>query len=168
MTQLPKSFRVTCTADGRPAAGVPVLITLRMNVRNHYNIVIGLTEQDGSRLVDRTTLEREADASRNLSPSDYWPVAGPEPEFGGEIEVGAMSIPEVEAALRAYDVYHTVANYPSNYRADLEAGYRTVSALSPRQITTAVDDISSDAIGVRFVTKSVPFPAARLVPLGAG
>ena len=38
---LPKSFKIVCSADGKPAAGLPILLTLRMLRKNPHTAVVG-------------------------------------------------------------------------------------------------------------------------------
>lgn len=156
MTALPNQFTVTCRADGSPAGGVPVGVTLHMTRRNPYFVIAGVTNPSGQLVVTRDALVREANATRNLFPADYAPLDGAG-GFAGRIEVAALTVPEIEAALRAYDLYQAVSAYPANFRSDLEAGRRTLTALDPKRVEVAVWQ-DPPAAGVSFDAASVPHP----------
>ncbi len=157
MTVLPNQFTVTCRADGTPAGGVPVGVTLHMTRRNPYFVIAGVTNTNGQLVVTRDALVREATATRDLFPADYAQVEGADGQFTGRIEVAALTVPEIEAALRAYDLYQAVSKYPANFRSDLEAGRRALTALDPKRVDVAVWQ-DPPAAGVSFDAASVPHP----------
>ncbi len=164
---LPDWFTVTCKADGRLAAGVVVGVTLHMRRRNHHFVIAGRTDRRGELVVTRDALLKEANAARKLFPADYDPVDGPNGQFGGKVEVAALTAPEIEAALKAHDQFHTVTPYPPNFRSELEAGHKALTALAPSRIDVTVTTPSPPA-SVSFDTDSVPYPLFphRLLPVG--
>lgn len=160
MTALPSRFTVTCRADGEPAKDIPVGVTLHMMRRNHYFVIAGKTTADGTLEVYKDALVREANATRDLFPLDYEPLEGSSGEpnqFAGRIEVAALTVSEIEAALRAYDLYHAATTYPPLFRTTLEAGHRALTALAPRRMEVSVAQ-DPPTQGVSFDTASVPYP----------
>ena len=156
MNMLP-DFTVTCRADGQLAPDIPILVQIAMIEKNDFHIVAGLTGGLGQLKVTSSELIKEVTATLDLFPSDYDPVSTE--TFTGVISVHAMTLPEVEAALHAYDLFNTSVNYPTDSRRDLQTGYRKLLQISPKRISVEIGGVQSAALTTRITTGSSAFPA---------
>ncbi len=154
MNTLP-DFEVFCTADGIPAAGIPVTVRIKMRQKNDYNILAGVTDSEGKLSVNASRLESDILESQMLFPMDTAPLA----EFGGVISVHAMDVTEVTAALKAYEFYHAHSPYPAGYKADLDRGYRQLLNLAPKRIDVEISGMNDGSSAARIETESLAFPA---------
>lgn len=162
MNLLP-SFEVICILDSQIAAEIPILVTVAMRTKNDFNIVAGITDSHGTLLVSASLLEREIDSTISLFPSDYANLGGMEPFHAGTISVHAMTLSEVENAIRAYDLYSTVDTYSNQYRSKLELGYRQLVKLSPRRMEVEIRDVVDGTLTMRIVSGSSAFPAMATI-----
>lgn len=158
MNLLP-NFNVVCKLDGQIAADIPVLVRIAMRTKNDFSIVVGATDSLGRMIVTGAMLEQDIASTISIFPMDYSDIGGADSAFAGSITVHAMTIPEVESALRAYDYFTKEVNYPQNYRAKLEAGHRQLSRLAPRRTEVEIDDIVDGTLTTRISTGSSVFPA---------
>jgi hypothetical protein len=163
---LPATLTISCRADGAPAKGVLIAVTLLMRRKNHYFVIAGTTDDRGELSVGRDALLTWANASRSLFPADYEPVSGQGSQFDNRIRVSALTAREIEAALHAHDLFKNVTPYPSGYRGDLEAGHKALVALSPKRIDVSVK-VPRAVSGVRVETVSVPYPVVAHTPVAA-
>ena len=147
------------TVDGKPASGLPVLVRLKMREKNDYHHLPGLTDAEGKISVKSSGIEADIEAALALFPSDYGAVGGANSAFDGVLSVHAMNVSEVEAALRAYDLFHTVSPYPKDHRANLEAGYLQLLALAPRRIDVEIRGVRDGTLTSKITTESLAFPA---------
>jgi hypothetical protein len=158
------NFGVICTTDDRPVAGMPIMVTVKMTQQNDYHLVAGLTNTEGKLDISGRDLLREVEESLRLFPSDYAPLSGDAAAFAGELVVHPLTVPEIESALRAYELYHDITPYPPDYKQMLQAGLGHLLAQSPRRLNLTIDGIDGGQ-PVRISTLSVPFPArASSVP----
>ncbi len=158
MNLLP-NFNVVCKLDGQIALDIPVLVRIAMRIKNDFSVVVGATNSSGRLAVSGATLEDEIASTISLFPMDYSGIGGTESAFAGSITVHAMTIPEVENAIRAYDYFSKEVNYPQNYRTKLEAGFRQLSKLAPRRMEVEIEDIVDGTLTTRISTGSSAFPA---------
>jgi len=163
MNLLP-DFEVRCSVDGTPASGLPVLVQIKMREKNDYHHLPGLTDAEGKVSVESAAVEADIEAALNLFPSDYGAVGGANSAFAGVLSVHAMNVSEVEAALRAYDLFHAVSPYPKDHRANLEAGYRQLLALAPRRIDVEILSVRDGTLASKITTGSLAFPAMASAP----
>jgi hypothetical protein len=163
---LPKRFTISCTADDAPAARLMILVHLRMRRKNPHTAVVGPTHANGEETVSGVELKREADAAVELFPTDYEPLDSPD-GFAGEIEVRPMTLDQLGAAIRAFDLYSQVpgsAHYPKGHRKKLTDGLASLVALNPRRLEVRVTSVEPSDTPVRFIADSVPYPAALWIP----
>lgn len=159
MNSLP-DFNVLCKLDGQIAADIPILVGIGMRIKNDFSVIAGVTNSVGRLAVSGAALEDEIASILSLFPMDYSGIGGgAESAFAGFITVHAMTIPEVESAIRAYDYFSKEVKYPQNYRANLEAGYRQLSKLAPRRMEVEINDIIDGVLTTRISTGSSAFPA---------
>ena len=163
---LPSRFTVTCHADGELAGSIPIGVTLHMRRGNDHFVVAGLTGAKGKLVVTRDGLLREVKASRDLFPADYAPADGSDNQFAGRMTVAVLTIPEIEAAIKAHDLYRTSTAYPEHFRELLETGHQALTTLNPKRVEVKIAAPDTDT-GVSFNTASTPYPAA-VRPLALG
>jgi len=152
------NFEVMCETDDGAAPGIPIMVTIKMNQRNDYHAIVGLTDDDGKLAVDADVLLAEVKTSLELFPGDYMPVDGTSTAFAQVLEVHAMTVSEIEAALHAYDLWHTVTSYPPDYRSNLEEGFKNLLQQSPRSLSVSISGMNSTPKPVRIKPISIPFP----------
>ncbi len=163
---LPSRFTVTCHADGKLAGSIPIGVTLHMWRGNDHFVVAGLTGARGKLVVTRDGLLREVNAARDLFPADYAPADGSDNQFAGRMTVAVLTTPEIEAAIKAHDLYRAVTPYPDHFREWLETGHDALTTLNPKRVEVAVSSPAGDH-GVSFNASSIPYPAtARPLALG--
>jgi hypothetical protein len=162
-TALPNQFTVTCSADGAPKPGILVLATLQMSRKNPHTAIVGPSSDTGEIVVLKEDLESEASAALNMFPSDYAPLA----EFTGAIDLRPMSLDLIESAIKAHTLYSQMSgvSYPTGYKDKLEKAHAALTQLSARRID-AVVKVSPTPTSVRFITESIPFPAAHTSLVG--
>lgn len=158
MNLLP-DFNVVCKLDGQIAADIPVLVRVAMRTKNDFSIVVGATDSLGRMAVTGASLEDDIASTISMFPTDYSGIGGADSAFAGSITVHAMTIPEVESALRAFDYFSKEVIYPHDYRSRLEAGYRQLSKLAPRRMEVEIRDIIDGILTTRISTGSSAFPA---------
>ncbi len=158
MNLLP-DFNVVCKLDGQIAADISVLVRVAMRTKNDFSIVVGATDSLGRIAVTGASLEEDVASTISMFPMDYSDIGGADSAFAGSITVHAMTMPEVESALRAYDYFSKVVIYPQNYRSKLEAGYRQLMKLAPRRMEVEIEDIVDGTLTTRISTGSSAFPA---------
>ena len=157
MNLLP-NFSVVCKLDGQIAADIPVLVRIAMRTKNDFSIVAGATDSLGRMTVTGAVLEDDIASTISMFPMDYSDIGGPDSAFGGSITVHAMTMPEVESALRAYDYFSKEVIYPQNYRSKLEAGYRQLMKLAPRRMDVEISSVVDGTLTTRISTGSSAFP----------
>ena len=125
MNLLP-DFNVVCKIDDQIAAQIPILVRVAMRVKNDYIVVAGVTDSFGNLTVSGLELEKEITISIAIFPMDYADIEGADSAYAGLISVHAMTIPEVEKAILAYDYFSKEVTYRKGYRSDLETALSTI------------------------------------------
>ena len=158
MNLLP-DFNVVCKIDDQIAAQIPILVRVAMRVKNDYIVVAGVTDSFGNLTVSGLELEKEIAISIAIFPMDYAEIEGADSAYAGLISVQAMTIPEVEKAIRAYDYFSKEVTYRKGYRSDLETAYRQLITMSPRRMDVEIGNVVDGTLTTRFSTASSAFPA---------
>lgn len=158
MNSLP-DFNVVCKIDGQIAAQIPILIRVAMRIKNDYLVVAGVTDSFGNLAVCGLELEKEIAITMSVFPMDYAEIEGIDSAFAGLISVQAMTVPEVENAIRAYDFFSKEVRFRNGYRSELEAAYRQLVTMSPRRMDVEIGNIVDGTLSTRFSTASSAFPA---------
>lgn len=120
--QLPDTLEIFCHADDRPRSDLLVMVTLTMSQKNPFHLIFGPTDSAGKLVVVKAQLELGMTSTAEVFPSDY---AGPA-AFAGEIHVGPLGLPQIQAALRAHDMYQAVVAYPTDYRTMLKNAWESL------------------------------------------
>ena len=148
--ELPDQLTIVGIADGTPTAGLLILLTVKMLRKNHYTVLLGPTLAEGVITTTKKHLESEMSESRELFPMDYETM----PFFAGELVVGVMSLTQIESAMRAYDLFHNHAPYPTGYRDTLATAWSWMYANTPKRVDVTVS-VMPKSSSVRILTESV-------------
>ena len=70
----------------------------------------------------KSHLEQGMKSVAEVFPADY---SGPA-AFTGEIHVAPLGLPQIQAVLRSFDIYHGVVAYPPGYRAMLKGAWESL------------------------------------------
>lgn len=120
--QLPDSLSFVCLADGRPRPGLAITLTLVMRQKNPFHLIVGPTDSRGALTVTRSEMENWSKGIIQLFPMDY---LGPD-EFAGEIQASPMGLPQLQAALHAFESYHHVMSYPADFKKMLLQAWQSL------------------------------------------
>ena len=126
---LPDELRLTCMLQGKPASGILVSVTTRMQRKNHFDLVVGPTDTRGQIICTRNNILEQAESSRNLFLMDY---ADPVDNFSGEIEVSPMSRYDIKRALDAYNMFADATTYPQKWKETLESADLVLGSLDSK------------------------------------
>jgi hypothetical protein len=159
---LPNALTITCRHDGIPGPDMFAMMTLLMDQKNHYNFPLGPADDLGIITITDAQIQSEVKKNRDAFPMDYDDLAS----FAGEIQIGPMDLTQVEAALRAYDVYRSVVAYPAGYRDALVKCWQTLYKLQPIRLDVEVS-IQPPTSNVVVSTESIVAGGlAHHVPVG--
>ena len=156
---LPNSFRITCSADGIAASGLLILITIRMNRKNHYSVIVGPTNHDGQVTVTKSDLENEIENTQNQFPIDYAAIAE---SFSGQLEIRPMTLRQLQSAVDAHHLWQGIQTYPTGHLDRLIKGMNSLKTCNPHRLTVAIDDTSTLTPAAILVPASVSDPVAEL------
>lgn len=133
--KLPERIHIKVLADGRPAPGMFVCVTLRTTRKNDFGLGFGPTSEDGNLQISREDLLREAEKERRLFIMDY---GHPEDDFSGEILVKPLNREALQQAIAAYDTYHQVTPYPQRYAEQVQEARACLEESQPSELSTEV------------------------------
>lgn len=133
--KLPEMIDIRVLADGRPAAGMFVCVTLRMTRKDDFGLGFGPTGEDGGLRVSREDLLREAEKERRLFIMDY---GHPEDDFSGEILVKPLNRKALQQAIAAYDTYQLVTPYPPRYAEQVQKAHATLEQCEIAELSAEV------------------------------
>lgn len=133
--KLPERIDIRVLADGRPASGMFVSVTLRTTRKNDFGLGFGPTSDDGGLQITRDDLLREAEKERRLFIMDY---GHPEDDFSGEILVKPLNREALQQAIAAHDTYHQVTLYPARYSEQVQEARSTLEGLKPSELSVEV------------------------------
>ncbi len=132
--KLPERLDIRVLADGRPAAGMFVCVTIR-TTRNDFGLGFGPTSEDGGLQISREDLLREAEKERRLFIMDY---GHPEDDFSGEVLVKPLNHEALQQAIAAYDTYHQVTPYPARYAEQIQEARATLEESKSSELSAEV------------------------------
>ena len=115
--EIPKKLTCKAILSSEPISGVLLLAKFSVCKKNPYCFIFGPTNQYGDASITREEIIGQAKSQLELSLMDFVPL---NEGFSGAISVKAMGITEIQAAIKAYEVFHECANYPMRYLDTLE------------------------------------------------
>lgn len=130
--ELPERIAITCYADGRRTEGLLALLTLVMNRKNDHVMVLGPSDRAGKVVVERAEIAEEVERDLRLFPMDYEGAGA----FSGDVIVAPMNLRDVEAALKAHDVFGDAGGYAPDHRAKLGEALKNLYRRSFRRLET--------------------------------
>ena len=116
---LPELLNVHALIGDSPVEGLIVEVCIKVNLKNDFSSLHGLTDAGGSLSVKKDTLLERALTEKKFFLMDY---ADPEANFTGVIELTPCSDLMLERALNAYSQFKSVYNYPVGYHEMLKRG----------------------------------------------
>lgn len=128
----PKSclLTITCRADGIEQEGLLVSLSLRMRRKNDFRMIFGPSDPSGQITVNSNEIESEVESAYTLFPMDYGDIS----EFKGEVVLAVLDCPQLESAIRAFDLFHKVSSYPPDFRDKLVAAWKKLFHLRPKRL----------------------------------
>ena len=148
--RLPNKLLITCSANGRPLPDELVLITIKSAHKNNFDLVFGPTDTNGSLLVTRGELIKQAMDEKSIAQMDY---GDPEHDFAGEIIVAPMTPEDIDRALKAYKFFREFTAYPIAWEKHLKRSKEILLKL-PKDATVEVH-VEHDGRGIKVVPLTV-------------
>jgi len=124
-------------------------ISLKMRRKNHFAVPAGPSDGFGVVMVTHADIEHWVNWQRNTFIMDYTGL----PDATGDIEVFVMNREALAGALKAYDLYRSISDFPPEYPDQLEEAKRILDGLAPVDLTVEVEH---DGEGVVVHTLAVP------------
>lgn len=146
--KLPERIEIKVFADGRPAAGMFVCVTLRTTRKNDFGLGFGPTSEGGGLHISREDLLREAEKEQRLFIMDY---GHPEDDFSGEIVVKPLNREALESAIAAYHTYHQVTPYPPRYAEQVQEARTALDESRPLELSAEVKH-TNEGVRIRVET----------------
>jgi hypothetical protein len=140
--KLPERIDIKVLADGKPAGGMFVCLTLRATRKNDFALGFGPANEEGALRISRDDLLREAEKDRQLFIMDY---GNPEEDFAGEILVKPLNREELERAAAVHDKYQQVTRYPARYAEQIREARATLDRLSAGELSVEVRQVIGGA-----------------------
>ncbi len=144
--RLPNKLHITCSANGRPLSDELVLITIKSARKNNFDLVFGPTDTNGSLLVTREELIKQAMDEKSIAQMDY---GDPEYDFAGEIVVAPMTLEDIDRALKAYKFFREFMAYPIAWEKHLKRSKEILLKL-PKDATVEVN-VEHDGRGIKLI-----------------
>lgn len=157
--RLPAAIDLRTTADGAPAEGLLVLVSLKMGRKNDFEVVAGPSGPGGRLRVTAAELRAEIERTLRQLPADYHDPSAAD-GLTGVIELMPMAVTDVEAAEAAVAVFGRAVSYPVGYSDRLAAARSRLARLTAERIDIEIDDPNDGR--VRFHTTSRPAGRAPL------
>jgi len=132
---LPDDFSVQCLADIQPHEGILLHTTVVMLRKNNFGVIFGPSDSCGKVSIQKQTILDKMYGDRKLFPMDYDGL----PYFSGDLILEPMGRQEIESAIKAYDIFKSVNQYPSDYLDRLEAAWKTIYQASFRRLEVKID-----------------------------
>jgi hypothetical protein len=146
--KLPERVDIRVAADGKPAPGMFVCVTLRMARKNDFALGFGPSDQDGRVRISREDLLQEAEKERRFFIMDY---GHPEEDFGGELVIKPLNRDDLAKATAAYEVYHDVTDYPPRHKDKLRDAAARLNQHGHCELSVEVEHVDR---GVRIQTET--------------
>ena len=110
--ELPNVIRCILKDDGKPVCGILIRAVLKTFRKNDYSFVFGPTSDDGSAEISGQQIRSEAEQDLRLAMMDFEPL---DTVFTGTVFIRCMSQEDIAQAVRAFELYKNVSNFPTNY-----------------------------------------------------
>jgi hypothetical protein len=147
--KLPTWMSIVCRADGSPIAGAYIDVTVKVRRKNDFPVLAGPTDVTGVTLVTREQIEESADWHKRAFLMDYTGLG----DATGEIVVTPKNREHLDAALRAYELYHRYLPFPAGYQEKLLKGKGVLNKLAPATLSVEVEH---DGEGITIRTIEMP------------
>ncbi len=102
----------------------------------------------GGALLLRTEIEQKAAAESDLALMDFVSL---DKAFSGTVEVTLMREEQLDAALRAYGMFHEFTEYPPDHQANIMRAKEIIRALGPGARFTLHASVRPDSINAVIV-----------------
>lgn len=145
---VPEVIECQVLREGKPVQGLMLHVQLKMTRKNPYTLALGPTNEEGRALLLRTEIEQEAAAELDFALMDFVPL---DKAFSGTVEVSLMREEQLDAALRAYGMFHEFTEYPPDYQANMVRAKEIIRALGPGGRFTLHASARPDSINVIVV-----------------
>ncbi|MCL5280089.1 MAG: hypothetical protein M1376_09300 [Planctomycetes bacterium] len=142
---IPEVIECQVLHEGEPVPGLMLLVQLKTTRKNPYTLTLGPTNEEGRALLLRTEIEQKAAAKLDFALMDFVPL---DEAFSGTVEVSLMREKQLDAALRAYGMFHEFTEYPPDYQATMMRAKEIIRALGPGARFTLHASVRPDSIHV--------------------
>jgi hypothetical protein len=147
---LPDRISIRVDADGKPAAGMFVRVTLQMARKNDFSLGFGPSDIAGRLNISREDLLLEAEKERRLFVMDY---GHPERDFGGELSIQPLNREALARAIAAYELYHDETEFPAGYVDMLREASTNLDRNGHRQLSVEVE-FADPGVRIQSVTSA--------------
>ncbi len=147
---IPEMIECQVLHEGEPVQGLMLLVQLKTTRKNPYTLTLGPTDDNGQAVLLRSELEQQAAGELSLGIMDYIPL---DKGFSGTIELRVMRGDQLDAALRAYEMFHRVYNYPPDYQATMMRAKEIIRALGPGARFTLHPSVRPGSINIVVLDK---------------
>lgn len=106
-----------------------------MRHKNPFVLLYGPADSEGRLAVTRDELIGQAEEEIRLAPMDFY---HPREDFNGSLSVEVLDQRRVQAALRAYETWSSVSQYPPGYRRALEKVLQRLTELDGAELSAEV------------------------------
>ena len=134
--KLPEQLTIRVQANGKPVAGMFVVIRIMTTRKNNFGLGFGPTSAEGQLLITRDDLLLEADKDKRFFIMDY---GHPEADFAGEIVVSPLNRDALQRAVEAYDLYKDAWSYPPDYLENIQRAQNILEQLRPIKLSVKVE-----------------------------
>jgi len=118
MTSLPEKIDCFVADGGNPVKDLMLRAEFQTIRKNPYTVIFGPTNRNGYAYLDRATISQQANSQLNLALMDFEPL---DKAFTGIVRIAIMQKSDVQNALRAYEIFKSVANFTDHYEDDLKS-----------------------------------------------